>query len=67
MKEYRGSKIVPVRIDNELLQQLKDTLARLEHRRPNEPYTTSSFIRQAIVDKIKHYARSSKKRNTSHQ
>jgi len=55
-----GSKIVPVRMPAEMLGKLNQTIAEVNKRRRHQPYDISSFIRQAILDKINHYHRSRK-------
>lgn len=57
----KGSIIVPVRIPQDLLTLLDGTIKRVNAVRAGIPYERSSFIRQAIADKISHYARSSRK------
>jgi metal-responsive CopG/Arc/MetJ family transcriptional regulator len=61
---YRGSTIVPVRIPDELLTLIDETIARVNPRKRDEPFDRSSFIRKAILEKLNHYTRSNPKGST---
>lgn len=57
----KGNKVVPVRIDNLLLGIMKYEINLANRYRRGQPFDMSSFIRQAIIDKINHRERSRKK------
>lgn len=57
-RAYRGSRIVPVRIDDTLLESISATITRVNKSRRDKPFTVSSFIRKAIEEKLHHYQRS---------
>lgn len=59
---YKGSQIVPVRIEAELLSELDVCIERVNANRHDEPYTRSTFVRAAIREKIDHYRRSGKRK-----
>lgn len=61
MASYKGSRIVPVRLPPEILEQLDTTIERVNATRRAEPFDRSAFIRAAIADKINHYNRSRRK------
>jgi metal-responsive CopG/Arc/MetJ family transcriptional regulator len=65
MKTYRGSTIVPIRLNDELLEILDDTIERVNKRHFEEPFNRTSFIRKAICDKLRHYERSKRKEKTN--
>lgn len=58
----KGSKVVQVRVKNELLSKMDAIIRSLNHHRKGEPFDRSSFIRKAIVDKVKHVLRSRSRR-----
>lgn len=47
-RNYRGSKIVPVRIDDATLTQIESIVARSVLHSKAEPYTVSSWIKTLI-------------------
>lgn len=53
-----GSKIVNVRFEDELLKKMTEEINRVNARRRKEPYRISTFIRDAVREKLAHYARS---------
>lgn len=57
-----GSRIVPVRIPEDLELAILDCIAGRNLRSPNEPWTMSEFIRQAITEKLCHMERSRSRR-----
>jgi len=63
-RKYRGSKIVPVRIDDALLSEIQAITARSVLHSPQEPYTVSSWIKKAITEKLDHLKRSGKARTS---
>jgi len=54
----KGSKIVPVRIPDDLFVRMINQIGTTNERRKEEPFDVSSFIRQAIEDKLDHCSRS---------
>lgn len=55
----KGKTVVPLRLSDELLALIADEVERSKlHRRKGQPFDRSSWIRQAIIDKLKHSARS---------
>ena len=58
----KGSKVVPVRIEAELLAMIDLLILRANEHTQEEPYTRSSWIKKALAEKINHLARSKKKR-----
>ena len=60
-RDYRGSKIVQVRIPDETLAELEAILARSVLHSQGEPYTMSSWIKKAIAEKLAHCKRHGKR------
>lgn len=58
---YRGSKILTVRVPQELLDLMDELVRHSETRRVESPHTRSSFILAAIEEKIKKMARSARR------
>lgn len=58
----KGSRIIPIRLPSDLLDQVDKAVQGSELRRKGEPWTRSSFIRRAIEEKLAHAARSRKPR-----
>lgn len=54
---YRGSKIVPVRIPEQLLGEIQAAIARVEFSRDKGPHTMTSWILEACQQKLDHLAR----------
>jgi hypothetical protein len=52
-----GSKVVPCRIPGDLLAQIEAEIARVNKRRTDEPFNLSSWLRQAILEKLDHSRR----------
>lgn len=60
----RGNPIVQMRVDDELLQKIDEAIeSRNEHSR-EAPWTRSDWLRQAVLDKLSHIARSKAKKRT---
>lgn len=57
----KGNPIVPIRLDPVLVAQIDDVIARTADTRRDGPYTRSSFIVKAILDKLAHIHRSNRK------
>lgn len=57
----KGSKIVPVRVPEELLLLLDSAIVRSQGDPTRTAWTRTSYILQAIIDKLNHSARSRKK------
>lgn len=57
----KGSKIVPVRIPDELYELMQHAIICINERRREEPYDVSSFIRMCIRHKLDHRIRSKRK------
>ena len=55
---YRGSTIVPVRINDMLLAHIDETIKRVNRTRRDEPFNRSTFLLAAIREKLAKYARS---------
>lgn len=55
---YKGSRIVPVRLDPELHAALVAEIEATNPRRRDEPFTVSSWIVRAIREKLAHAKRS---------
>jgi hypothetical protein len=51
---YRGSKIVPVRIPDETLARIEVIVARSVLHSGKEPYTVSSWIKKCIAEELRH-------------
>jgi hypothetical protein len=60
-----GSTIIQVRFPDDLLTSLLVEIDRVNRLRTHEPYNTSSWIRQAVADKLAHCARGRKCRKTA--
>lgn len=58
----RGSKIVPVRIPDELLDEVEVAVSSQNYHTKGEPHTLSGWIRKCIAEKLAHLKRSNKKR-----
>jgi len=54
----KGSRIVPVRIPDDLFVRMLCQIEATNERRKQEPFDVSSFIRQALEDKLDHCSRS---------
>lgn len=61
----KGSPIVPVRIPIDLLEAIDREIGAVNVRRTKEPYYRSSFILDAVREKLDKYARGRKKRVVS--
>lgn len=61
-RPYRGSKIVPVRVDEDTVREMARAIRERNNRSANVPWNASDFIRQAIRDKLDHIKRSRKPR-----
>jgi len=62
----KGSQIVPVRFEAELLSLMKRTIEQRNAVSPNEPWTMSDFIRAAVQEKLAHMERSRKRPKRPH-
>lgn len=58
----KGSKIVQVRVPDDLLKRIEEHVSSLQLNARGEPPTVSSYIRKAIEEKLAHRERSRKKR-----
>jgi hypothetical protein len=54
----KGSKIVPVRIPDDLLDEMLKQIDATNLTRKEEPFRVGAWIRQAIQDKLAHNRRS---------
>lgn len=54
----KGSKIVPVRIDEDLLEQMEQAIESRNAATQEEPFNVSDYIRFCIRTKLAHTARS---------
>jgi hypothetical protein len=54
----KGSPTVTLRFEPELLALLDAEIDRTSGRRKGPPYTRSTWMRQAVIDKLRHAARS---------
>lgn len=54
----RGSRIVKVRVPENLLAWIEETIAGRNQRTRKEPWTMSDFLREAVAEKLKHMSRS---------
>jgi len=61
----KGSKIVPVRIPQEMLDEMQEMIASRNFNAPGEPWDVAKFIRKAVAEKIAHMKRSRKGRDSS--
>jgi hypothetical protein len=60
----RGNPIVQMRVDDEFLQRIDEAIeSRNKHSR-EAPWTRSDWLRQAVLDKLSHIARSKGKKRT---
>lgn len=55
----KGSRVVPVRIPQALLEKIDAAVTRSVEGKKGEPWTRSSFIVAAVMDKLAHMERSS--------
>jgi len=58
----KGSQIIPVRIPEDLLAVVQQTIQSANSKRRHEPYTVSSWIRQCVAEKLSHLKRSKGRR-----
>lgn len=58
----KGSKVVPVRMGEDLLEQVKAIVKRSAKTRFEGEWTVSEFVRAAVVDKLRHMERSRRPR-----
>ena len=58
----KGSRIVPVRVPDELLVRLSAAVERSARTRFDGPWSVSEFVRSAIEDKLQHMERSRRSR-----
>lgn len=54
----KGSRVVPVRFEEELLDAVAAMIASSNERRQGEPWTTSEFVRAAVREKLAKMKRS---------
>lgn len=54
----KGSSVIPVRFPDELLSEMKRVIAEINARGLDPQYDVSSFIRAAVVERLKHRERS---------
>lgn len=59
-KKNRGSPLVALRIPKQLLQQIDKQIESCNRTRREEPYTRSSFIIAALVERFEKYGRARK-------
>lgn len=57
----KGSRVVPVRMPDELMEEIMAYIVRRNWATMTEPYSLSTFIRKAIREKLDHAKRSSRK------
>lgn len=57
----KGSKIIPVRIPDELLTDLENAVKSANSTRREMPYTVSAWIRKCVEEKLAHLKRSRKR------
>ena len=60
MRNYRGSKIINVRIPDETLAEIEAIVGRSVLHAKGEPYTVSSWIKKCIAEKLNHLSRGRK-------
>ena len=53
----KGSKVVPIRFEDDLLWALDGVIAQVNERVKGEPYNRSTFIRKCVADEMKHLGR----------
>jgi hypothetical protein len=58
-------KVLAIKIPGTLLAEIDATVARFVHTRVAAPLTRNAFIERAIVNELKHLARSSKRKFTT--
>jgi len=58
----KGNPIVPIRIERPILMEMEAVIRKRNENSPNAPWTRTSFIVTAILEKIMHMERSRKKR-----
>lgn len=58
----KGSKVVPVRIPNDLMEEIRRALNERKDARTMKPINFSTWVRQAIREKIAHARRSRARR-----
>jgi len=56
----KGSKVVPLRISQELLDEIARSVESANYHTKGELYTTSSWIRKCIQEKLDHLNRPKK-------
>ena len=61
----KGSPIIPIRIQPNLLDQINRAINNANANRRLEPYSRSSWILAAIQDKLAHLARARKRPSNS--
>jgi hypothetical protein len=59
----KGTRITPVRIDPVLLEDVQSQIRSRNEHTKDEEWNLSDFIRVALVEKLKHYRRSRKKKS----
>lgn len=59
----RGNLPIVVRLEDRLRERLLEEVASVNRRRPKLEYSISSFVREAIVEKLGHKERSKKSRD----
>lgn len=68
-KKQKGSPIIRLRVPSEILEAIQQKMESCNRTRKEEPYTLSSFVRAAIIERFQKYARahaaSAKKRGNS--
>ncbi len=57
----KGNRIVPVRISDDLYQQMLDAIEGRNNKTQEEPFNVSDFIRYCIRVKLNHRLRSNRK------
>lgn len=62
----KGSKIVPVRFDDATYASMIAEIERYNQSWKVEPFTVSTFIRKAVLEKIAYHQRGRKSRSAKH-
>jgi hypothetical protein len=63
-RPYRGSRIIPVRFEDELLNEVLAELSMKGSRKSGSKASLSSWIRQAVAEKLAHAKRSRGRRSS---
>lgn len=58
----KGSPVIPCRFPADLLAQVDQTIRRSQDTRAGEPWNRTTFILQAVRDKLNHMERSRRPR-----